>query len=542
MCDAVSHIAADLVVEAHAVADTALDLDHSLRQHEAQPEKDEKRPLPPERVEGDAEGEPPEKLEVGEEVKGAHGRRRLEQLGHLDPRLHPERMGPRHRVDEEHEENPRVDANVPVAHGADGGNIRAVVINVTVSSFMEEEEEKEEEEKEEEEKEEEEKEKEEKEEEEDKGTKDRGMVRRKGLDVPVGRRVRVIEAVVREELQRGALVPGRHHHHVGGDHLSPAGASLGHALGTPVDNDTVRREAFNVAADPLGSAGPDGVHDLAVHHGRVHVDALVVGRHLLQVPVEELPQQHLGDPRQPGLLAEDVHGEQNVHNGVAGDDPFLAARQDGRLVGLFVHGELQGLDGTGAPADDNHLLALGVFPTTRELGHLGFTAGADSGDDALKVAIGRVVDDPSALLVLVDLLGGGVELGPGFQAVLFPELLHLAENLLSVRNRCVWILERFKGEGERGRLLTLQIPPRFSRLPASKMTTSKPWPMQWAADVTPVIPAPMTAILGRLKRVLGSGGVGEKILSANHCQIWKTKRKGWKKGFSRRDSDGIVAT
>lgn len=67
-----------------------------------------------------------------------------------------------------------------------------------------------------------------------------------------------------------------------------------------------------------------------------------------------------------------------------------------------------------------------------ELGHLGFTTGTDSGDDAFEVAIGRVVDDPSALLILVDLFHGCVELGACFKSVFLPKLLYLAQDLLSI--------------------------------------------------------------------------------------------------------------
>lgn len=47
----------------------------------------------------------------------------FEESGHIDPSLHPEFVGARERVDEEHEEKAGVDTDVVVAHGADGVDI-----------------------------------------------------------------------------------------------------------------------------------------------------------------------------------------------------------------------------------------------------------------------------------------------------------------------------------------------------------------------------------------------------------------------------------
>lgn len=88
--------------------------------------------------------------------------------------------------------------------------------------------------------------------------------------------------------------------------------------------------------------------------------------------------------------------------------------------------------------------------------------------------------------------------------------------------------------------LTLQMPPRLSSPPASKMVTSKPWPTQCAADVTPVIPAPIIATFGLRNGLLLSGGAGDRILSVRYWKIWNQKRKGWNKGFSTLDSEGML--
>lgn len=87
--------------------------------------------------------------------------------------------------------------------------------------------------------------------------------------------------------------------------------------------------------------------------------------------------------------------------------------------------------------------------------------------------------------------------------------------------------------------LTLHIPPRLSSPPASNIVTSKPWPTQCAADVTPVIPAPMIATLGLRRGLLLSGGAGDRILSVKYWKSWNQNRNGCSKGFSTLDSEGI---
>ena len=70
--------------------------------------EDEEEPLPAEGVEGNAEGEPPDKLEVGEEVEGPGGRTRLKGTSHIDPALHPHTPWPCERIYQKHNQNPRV--------------------------------------------------------------------------------------------------------------------------------------------------------------------------------------------------------------------------------------------------------------------------------------------------------------------------------------------------------------------------------------------------------------------------------------------------
>ncbi len=66
---------------------------------------------------------------------------------------------------------------------------------------------------------------------------------------------------------------------------------------------------------------------------------------------------------------------------------------------------------------------------------------------------------------------------------------------------------------------TLQMPPMRSPGRASNKTTSKPWPMQCAAAVMPVMPAPMMAILGPSSIKNGGGGTGATVFAAHAAAI-----------------------
>ena len=91
------------------------------------PEEDKKRPFPPERVYGHDKYEPVDQFGVGEEIEGLSRRQRLQSACHVDPFLHPELMRGRERVNEEHEEETRVNADVIIAHGPNGIDVRAIV-------------------------------------------------------------------------------------------------------------------------------------------------------------------------------------------------------------------------------------------------------------------------------------------------------------------------------------------------------------------------------------------------------------------------------
>jgi hypothetical protein len=89
-------------------------------------------------------------------------------------------------------------------------------------------------------------------------------------------------------------------------------------------------------------------------------------------------------------------------------------------------------------------------------------------------------------------------------------------------------------------LTRLHIPPRLSSSPASKMTTSKPCPTQCAAAVTPVMPAPTTAMRGASAgddvSDSSGGGRGESALSTPHCHARKPVRTGASAAACARES------
>lgn len=64
--------------------------------------------------------------------------------------------------------------------------------------------------------------------------------------------------------------------------------------------------------------------------------------------------------------------------------------------------------------------------------HLWVTACADSSNQSFEMSIGRIIDNPAAFVILVYLVNGRIELGSRVESISFPQLLDLAENLLSI--------------------------------------------------------------------------------------------------------------
>ena len=182
-----------------------------------------------------------------------------------------------------------------------------------------------------------------------------------GLQVPVWRGVRLVEAVVGQETQRWPFEARCHDDHVRVNELLVAGPSLWYTLGTSVHQNTLVLEAYNVATNPIRLAFTKLVHNIRVDHRGIHEDALVCRCNGFQVTVEELAEEELGDEGEHGLLAPDVEAEEGVDEDVARNDPLVGAREDGNLRGAVFGGEFEGFHGRGATTDDGQFLVFGVF-------------------------------------------------------------------------------------------------------------------------------------------------------------------------------------
>ena len=145
-------------------------------------------------------------------------------------------------------------------------------------------------------------------------------------------------------------------------------------------------------------------------------------------------------------MAEDVESEEYVDDGVARDDPFVATGKHGRRFGIGVDNEFEPLDSRGAAANNENTLPCRRFAVeTRrvvdfsfkgflvlDMGHFWITTRAYRGNDAVEATIGRVIDYPAALFVLIHFRDRGVKLGAFLQTVAFPEFGDLRNDLLAV--------------------------------------------------------------------------------------------------------------
>ena len=98
-----------------------------LRQTHANPTKHKKRPLPPKRINHNHKNKPIQQFRVREELERAPGRSLLDEAREVDPEFHQAFVGLGEGVDEEHEEEAGVDADVVVPDCADGVDVGAVV-------------------------------------------------------------------------------------------------------------------------------------------------------------------------------------------------------------------------------------------------------------------------------------------------------------------------------------------------------------------------------------------------------------------------------
>lgn len=77
-------------------------------------------------------------------------------------------------------------------------------------------------------------------------------------------------------------------------------------------------------------------------------------------------------------------------------------------------------------------LAFEIF-RARDVGHFRLATGTDGGNDALEAAVGRVVNDPSALVILIYFFDFKVESCTLVKLVELPEMANLLDNLRLVR-------------------------------------------------------------------------------------------------------------
>ena len=147
---------------------------------------------------------------------------------------------------------------------------------------------------------------------------------REDLQVPTGRLVVLLEAVVGEEGEAWALVAGCHDAHVALDVHGFARPAFGHALRAVVEHDAGFGEVLDVAAQPVGFAGSDLVEHGVVYHWGFGEDAFAAvwwWGEVREVAVEKYPQKPFWDKTEYRLGAEDVEREKDVDYGVAGNDP-----------------------------------------------------------------------------------------------------------------------------------------------------------------------------------------------------------------------------
>jgi len=120
--------------------------------------------------------------------------------------------------------------------------------------------------------------------------------------------------------------------------------------------------------------------------------------------------------------------------------------QDLCLSRFAFGNELHSLHGRSTTSNDNDILVLNVFSIqlrrvkdltlelvlTGYVRHLSITARSDSSNYTVKLAIGAVVDDPAVLRVFAYRLDPVIKFGLVLQSVLFPDILDLFENLITL--------------------------------------------------------------------------------------------------------------
>lgn len=99
-------------LQPQSIPNRVLSLHNPQRQCAPNAREHEGCPLPPERVDHNAEHEPVHQLRVSKEVEGSGWRMTLDGRCHVDPSFHPFLLWPGEWIDEEHEKQARIDSNV----------------------------------------------------------------------------------------------------------------------------------------------------------------------------------------------------------------------------------------------------------------------------------------------------------------------------------------------------------------------------------------------------------------------------------------------
>jgi hypothetical protein len=189
---------------------------------------------------------------------------------------------------------------------------------------------------------------------------------------------------------------------------------------------------------------------------------------ILEITIEEFLEQQFRDPllrsaycstnlrtgrnwegkayREDSLSTEDIEGQENVNAWISWNNPFVRSRKDVCLLGILMSSKFKSFNSTCSASNNNHVLSLCLLAGQArrvvdlsfelihagDMWHLSISAGSNRCDNAIKPTFGSVVNNPATFLILVDLLNLSVELCLLFEAVSFPELGNLANDLLTV--------------------------------------------------------------------------------------------------------------
>ena len=126
---------------------------------------------------------------------------------------------------------------------------------------------------------------------------DAGVFRWERLQKPGGRMVRLAEHLVRQECQVGPLEAGGIDDHVPSDEDPASWTSFWYTLLTSVHVDSVLREFLWITTQPLCLPSTDLFKDIVVAHGCACKKTFFGGSEILEIAVEETPQQIFRDPR-----------------------------------------------------------------------------------------------------------------------------------------------------------------------------------------------------------------------------------------------------